>query len=242
MMSSNPELAKSIPADGGGSPASASPRPGSVYSVTSGTANRHTGTTSIGSRRSIFGGAQGGDGVPDAVEEEVDGDEEIRVGHNFTFIPPNPKRFYRRLVEYCLNADLETMFGPEVDDADEVPLTILSPPHTNLINECALRWRIGQPYRATCFLDLIKEFYERGNVPMECIPEALQAVSKVLHDLEVDKWPSQDVRDTHDTNRSLFTFSRHADRVIGQRLRQSLQHLSLFALPFNGIHTEPQSI
>ncbi|KAI9571922.1 hypothetical protein HD554DRAFT_2070327 [Boletus coccyginus] len=201
MMSLNPELAKSIPADGSGSPHS-SPRPGSVYSVTPGLSNRHMGATSIGSRRSIFGGPQGaqddsrtaagGDSTPESVEEELYGDDEIRVGHNFTFIPPNPKRYYKRLVEYCLTADLETMFGPEVDDADEVPLTILSSPHTNLINECAVRWRMGQPYRVTCFLELIKQFYERGDVPMECIPEALQAVSKILHDLEVDKWPSQD--------------------------------------------------
>ncbi|KAF8547315.1 hypothetical protein OG21DRAFT_1490334 [Imleria badia] len=199
MMSLNPELAKSVPADGSGSPHSGSPRPGSLYSVTSASSNRHTGATSIGSRLSIFGGPQddsravaGDDTVPETAEELLDGDDEIRVGHNFTFIPPNPKRFYKRLVEYCLTTDLETMFGPEVDDADEVPLTILSPPHTNLINECAARWRIGQPYRVTCFLELIKEFYERGHVPMECIPEALQAVSKVLHDLETDKWPSQD--------------------------------------------------
>ncbi|KAG6377689.1 hypothetical protein JVT61DRAFT_14458 [Boletus reticuloceps] len=202
MMALHPELAKSMPAEGGGSPHNTSPRPGSVYSATPGSSSRHTGTTSIGSRRSIFGGSQGpqddsrsiagGDGVPEIAEEELYVEDEIHVGHNFTFIPPNPKRFYKRLVEYSLTTDLETMFGPEVDDADEVPLTILNPPHTSLINECTLRWRIGQPYRVTCFLELIKEFYERGHVPMECIPEALQAVSKVLHDLEFDKWPSQD--------------------------------------------------
>ncbi|KAF9221715.1 hypothetical protein BS17DRAFT_784553 [Gyrodon lividus] len=192
MMSLNPELAKSMPTDSG-SAYGISPRPGSVHSTTSqGTVNRHTSTTSLGSRRSIFAGAVGGDGVPETVSEDVDGDEEIRVGHNFTFIPPNPRRFYKRLVEYCLTTDLETMFGPEIDDADEVPLTILSAPHVALINECAVRWRIGQPYRATCFLELIKQFYERSDVPMECIPEALQAVSKVIHDLEVDKWFSQD--------------------------------------------------
>ena len=250
-MSLNPELAKSIPADGNGSPHS-SPRPGSVYSVTPGLSNRHTGAISTGSRRSIFGGplgaqddsrtATGGDSTPETAEEELYGDDEIRVGHNFTFIPPNPKRFYKRLVEYCLTADLETMFGPEVDDADEVPLTILSAPHISLVGECAVRWRIGQPYRATCFLELIKQFYERGDVPMECIPEALQAVSKVFHDLEVDKWPSQDVRDARETNGSLFTFSQHAGRVIGQRLWRPLQHLPRFALPFDGDHTEPQSI
>lgn len=218
-MSLNPELAKSVPAEGGGSP-----RPGSVYSM-SGPSTRHTAAISVGSRRSMLGGAPGalddprtvvaGDESPEIVDEEFYGDDEIRVGHNFTFIPPNPRRFYKRLVEYCLTSDLETMFGPEVDDADEVPLTILSPPHTDLINECAVHWRIGQAYRVTCFLELIKEFYERSQVPMECIPEALQAVSKVLHDLEVDKWSIQDVRDYLNTDVYMFTFSRHAGRVIG---------------------------
>ncbi|KAF9238682.1 hypothetical protein BU15DRAFT_88306 [Melanogaster broomeanus] len=192
MMSLNPELAKSMPTDSG-SAYSSSQRPGSIYSTTSaGALNRHMSTNSIASQRSIFVGATGGDGVPDTVSEEDDGDDEISVGHNFTFIPPNPKRFYKRLVEYCLTSDLDRMFGPDVDDADEVPLTILSAQHVDLINECALRWRIGQPYRATCFLDLIRQFYERSDVPMECIPEALQAVSKVVQDLEVSKWPIQD--------------------------------------------------
>lgn len=196
----------------------------------------------MGSRRSILGMPQSSESISEIVQEEVEGDDEIRVGHNFTFIPPNPRRFYKRLVEYCLSADLETMFGPEVDDADEVPLTILSTPHTNLVNECAMRWRMGQPYRSTCFLELIKEFYERSHVPMECIPEALQAVSKVLHDHEIDKWPIQDVGDTCAMSGFPLTLSEHAGGLTGQRLRQSVQHLPLIALPFNGDDTKPQGI
>lgn len=188
MMSLNPELAKSMPSD---SDSIYSGRPGSVYSPriepTGGT-KRHA---SIGSRRSFSGNAQGeGEDTEDDIE---DGDEEIRVGHNFTFIPPNPRKFYRRLVEYCLVTDLEFMFSPEVDDTDEVPLSILSPPHVELISECALRWRISHTYRTTCFLDLIKQLYERSEVPMECIPEALQGVTKLLQDLEIDKWHILDV-------------------------------------------------
>lgn len=193
MVSLNPELTKSMPPDGG---SAAYTRPGSSYSVARADSpafnSRHTSAASISSLRSIYGSAAGGEGVPETVSEVLNGDDEILVGHHFTYIPPNPKRFYKRLVEYCLVIDLELMFSPEVDDTDEVPLTVLSSPHVELINECALRWRIGQPYRATCFLELIKQFYERGDVPMECIPEALQAISKVQHDLEIDKWPIQD--------------------------------------------------
>lgn len=126
-------------------------------------------------------------------EDIPEGDEDLPVGHHFTFIPPNPKKFYKRLVEYCLIADLEVMLSPEVDDNDEVSLGILSPTHIELINECALRWRIGHSYRAACFLDLVKQFYERNDVPMECIPEALQNVTKVIHETELELWPVQDV-------------------------------------------------
>ncbi|EIW76820.1 cytoplasm protein [Coniophora puteana RWD-64-598 SS2] len=185
MMSVNPDLIKSMPTES----VSAAGRPGSVYSQTgSGAATRHG---SIGSRRSLYG-AVGSIGNAGELADDVTGDDEVPTGMEFTYIPPNPRKFYKRLVEFCLVADLELMFSPEVDDADEVPLTILSGPHLDLINECALRWRIGQPYRVTCFMDLIKQFYERSDVPMECIPEALQAVSKALHDTEIDRWPVHD--------------------------------------------------
>ncbi|KAI6002214.1 hypothetical protein F5J12DRAFT_841563 [Pisolithus orientalis] len=189
MVSTNPELAKSMSSDDG--PTHTSTRPSSIYSTTRAdlpaTTTRHASTASTSSRWSAMGGVSG-----DSFSEDVDEDVEIRVGHHFTFIPQNPRRFYKRLVEHCIVAELELLYSPEVDDADEVPLTILSQPHVQLINECAVRWRIGQPYRATCFLELIKQFYERGEVPMECIPVALQAVTKTLHDLEIDRWSIQD--------------------------------------------------
>lgn len=139
---------------------------------------------------SVSGDANnGGNGFDDP-----EGDDVIPIGHHFTLIPPNPKKFYKRLVEYCLMSDLEVMLSPEVDDNDEVSLGILSPAHIELINECALRWRIGHPYRAACFLDLVKQFYERNDVPMECVPEALQNVTKVIQETELELWPVQDVR------------------------------------------------
>lgn len=208
MVSLNPELTKSMPPDGG---SAAYTRSSSSYSISRAGSpafnSRHTSGASISSLRSVYGSAAGGEGVPETVSEALNGDDEILVGHHFTYIPPNPKRFYKRLVEYCLTVDLELMFSPEVDDTDEVPLTVLSPPHVELINECALRWRIGQSYRATCFLELIKQFYERGDVPMECIPEALQTVGKVQHDLEIDKWSIQDVSAVHLDVRSSSFFS-----------------------------------
>ncbi|KAG6868358.1 hypothetical protein C0993_004479 [Termitomyces sp. T159_Od127] len=179
MVQFNPELAKSTPSEVASSYQALNSRQGSQYAADSpGGATRHA---SISSRRSLH-------------VDQADGDseEDLPVGHHFTFIPPNPRKYYRRLLEYCLVADLEVMMSPEVDDNDEVSLGILSTPHLELINECALRWRIGHSYRVTCFLDLVKEFYERNDVPLECVPEALSNVIKITHETEVENWPVQD--------------------------------------------------
>ena len=183
----NPELAKSQPSDNAPSRA----RPGSVYSPTS--ASR---TGSISSRRSVLALSQNFSDFDfvNVNHEDLDGDDEVQVGHNFTYIPPNPKKYYKRLLEYCLETDLKAMHDPNVDDEDQVSLGILSPGHIELINECALRWRISQPYRAACFLDLIKQLYERNEVPLDCIPEALGSVAKVMHEITFEMWPIQDVR------------------------------------------------
>ncbi|PCH43120.1 hypothetical protein WOLCODRAFT_25738 [Wolfiporia cocos MD-104 SS10] len=197
MVQINPELAKSSSASDTPPSGGANGRPGSVYSTMSsrpdsfyaGGASRHA---SISSRHSVL---QSKDFTVDdfgAIHEELETDEDIPVGHYFTFIPPNPRKYYKRLLEYCLIADLEAMLSPTVGDDDEVSLGILSAPHIELINECALRWRIGQPYRVACFLDLVRQFFERNEVPLECIPEAMQNIQKVLHETELDKWPTQD--------------------------------------------------
>jgi hypothetical protein len=186
MIKFKPELAKSTPSDHLSSSPSIGNRPTSMYSMSA----QQPG--SISYRRSVI--LVGANSPMDGQQfQDFDEDDDVEIGHNFTYIPPNPKKYYRRLLECCLVADLEIMLSPEVDDNDEVSLGILSPAHIELINECALRWRIGQPYRSACFLDLVKSFHERNDVPVECVPEAMQAVTKTLQDTELSKWPIQDV-------------------------------------------------
>jgi len=195
MVQFNPELAKSTPGELGSLQQASNVRPTSVYSMSSihkestyHPGGRNPSVSSKNSRLSLFS-----PGDLEGVAEDLDADEDLPIGHHYTFIPPNPKKFYKRLLELCLIADLEAMLSPNVGDEDEVSLGILTEAHIELINECALRWRIGQPYRVSCFLELIRQFYERNEVPIECIPEALANVKKVRQEMELDKWPIQDV-------------------------------------------------
>ncbi|TFK71546.1 hypothetical protein BDN72DRAFT_957978 [Pluteus cervinus] len=192
----NPDLARS--SESTRSYQDSNARPGSLYSIySSESPARHP---SMGGRQSYYESDSNGNGSSNGFET----DDDIQVGHNFTFIPPNPRRFYRRLLERCLVTDLEKMLSPDVDDAEEVSLGILSPPHLELLNECALRWRIGHPYRVSCFLELVKQFFERGEVPLEVIPDALQNVGRIFHDLEIDSWPIQDCEYLASVHASLF--------------------------------------
>ncbi|KAF8756018.1 Munc13 (mammalian uncoordinated) homology domain [Rhizoctonia solani] len=94
-----------------------------------------------------------------------DSDAEIETADSFTYIPPNPKKAYKRLVELCVDADLSAMVTLPEDQ--EVSLTILSQRNHEIINECAVRWRILQTYRVSCFLDVVRYKYEREEVPLE---------------------------------------------------------------------------
>jgi hypothetical protein len=190
LLKQKPELAKSQLSDS--FPPSSQPgtRPLSTYCPI----GSRPKSVSVASRRSVL--LVGANNYTMEDQQQFNGveydDDDVQCSLTFTYIPPNSKKYYKRLLESCLIADLEIMLSPEVDDNDEVSLGILSPAHLELLNECALRWRIGQPYRVACFLDLVKFFYERNDVPVECIPEALQNVTKALEETELLKWPIQD--------------------------------------------------
>jgi hypothetical protein len=184
MVKFNPELGKSMPSAEATPVAGVSGRPSSVYST-----HARAQVGSISSRKSFLGSP-----IAEPVSEDGYGDDGVPAGTQFTYIPPQPKKYYKRLLELCITTDLEAMLSDAVDDDDEVSLGILTLPHLELLNECALRWRIAQSYRAVCFLDIVRQFYERNDVPLECIPEALQSIEKVKTEHELPKWPVSDVR------------------------------------------------
>lgn len=213
----NPELAKSTPND-------VLPKRSSIKPLA--VAGR---SASVSSRKSVVALSQN---LTDADMEPEEDDDEVKVGHNFTYIPPNPKKYYKRLLELCLEADLAAMHDPNVNDDDQVSLGILSPPRIELINECALRWRISQPYRAACFLDLIKQLYERTEVPLDCVPEALGNIAKVMNEITFEKWPIADVR------RWILVQDVDSDpsagRILNQRVWRPHQRLPSLGVPRYG--------
>src|SRR5258708_13389733 len=46
---------------------------------------------------------------PDAVTQDIQDDDDAQVGHDFTYIPPSPKKFYKLLIQLSLNHNLRAI-------------------------------------------------------------------------------------------------------------------------------------
>ncbi|PWN34293.1 uncharacterized protein FA14DRAFT_168557 [Meira miltonrushii] len=130
-----------------------------------------------------------------------DAEEEASIS-SLTFVPPDPKAYYRRALEMCIDYDLEQIrIQPE---EEEVSLSILSQSHIDLLTECALRWRIMPTFRATSNLDVIKYKYDRGEVPLDCISEALSSIDRTIAERNLTLWTKSDRRLLFSCTCSLF--------------------------------------
>jgi hypothetical protein len=155
---------------------------------------------------------------PGTVNESIQNDDEVVSSNTFTYIPPNPRKFYRHLLEVCLDYDIHAM--KSLPEDQEVSLSILSSPHRAILEECALRWRVQETYCLTCHLDVIRYKEEREGLPLACVPDAVVAITKQPAE-EREKWPRQDVCFVFPRLRAPFT--SHLDRVSGPSIPQDFQ-------------------
>jgi hypothetical protein len=90
----------------------------------------------------------------------------------FTYIPPEPRAYYRAVLRKALDNDLfqddEAEGGPDIQ--------LLSKQSIDVLNELALRWRIPQPSRMTLFLDVIREKFDRQDITLDTLDAAFMYV------------------------------------------------------------------
>ncbi|KAI5481227.1 C2 domain protein [Pseudohyphozyma bogoriensis] len=130
------------------------------------------------------------------------GGEDENVSEGFTFVPPDPKFYYKRLFEIALDYDYDMM--SQLPPDEYVSLTILSNVNEALLRDCATRWRIIPPVRASTFLSLIVQHYKHQGVPEACVGEALSGLDRVEAEWEYDRWPWADRRFLFKNLRALF--------------------------------------
>jgi hypothetical protein len=135
----------------------------------------------------------------------------------FVFIPPDPRAFFRLIMNEALSYDLRNQNLEASEATNDTPsIKLFSKQTTELLNEICLRWRIPYFSRVVLFLDVIKEKFFHQEINIETLDSAFMFVkdpppadkkgqalmSSVLHDRH--KWTVADYALMQQVLSSLF--------------------------------------
>ncbi|KAK0552209.1 hypothetical protein OC846_001890 [Tilletia horrida] len=106
-------------------------------------------------------------------EEDENGDSAGAAASGFTFLPPDPRTYYRHTLSLMLAHDLEAImhFSDE-----EVSVGILSQAHLVLLDEIARCWRVSEGWKRAVRLEVIRERYEAGQCPLDSVDDAVRMI------------------------------------------------------------------
>lgn len=110
-------------------------------------------------------------GTSDPIDTET---EYLNGAHPaFTFIPPERRQYYKRVLSKALAHDLqEEAMAAEEPAAEATTGKLLSQQSTDLLNEIAARWRMPQPSRAVLLLDAVRDKYQDQDISLETVDSA----------------------------------------------------------------------
>ncbi|KAI4165925.1 MAG: hypothetical protein LQ342_000356 [Letrouitia transgressa] len=124
----------------------------------------------------------------------------------FTFIPPDPRAFYRFILNEALTHDLNDQSLQASANATETPtLKLLSKQSNELLNEISVRWRIPLISRIMIFLDVVREKFIDQDITLDTLDAAFNFVKEPLPEnkkspylttslfSERTKWPFTDI-------------------------------------------------
>ncbi|EEQ33228.1 C2 domain-containing protein [Microsporum canis CBS 113480] len=95
----------------------------------------------------------------------------------YTFIPPDPRSYYRFVLNQLLTHDLRDQSLEASEATSEMPASkLLSKQSTELLNEICLRWRIPNFTRLVLFLDVFREKYVDQEVSLDVLDSAFTFV------------------------------------------------------------------
>lgn len=95
----------------------------------------------------------------------------------FTFIPPNPRQYYRAVLQKALTNDIFEDDSTEANGGAPA-IQLLSKHSTDILNELALRWRLSHSTRTALFLDAIREKYEHREISLEALDAAFLIIKE----------------------------------------------------------------
>ena len=162
-----------------------------------------------GSQSSEIGAAYGLDQAIDGLnmrDDLANGDEP------YTFIPSDPRSYYRAIVKEALTYDLAD--AQQNQGATEY-IGLLSKQSQELLSEIALRWRVPQFSRLILYLDVIREKYLEQELDLDTLDAAFNYVKEPP--------PSQPDKKSH----RMSTFQMPTPETVSDRSKWTVHDLLL---------------
>jgi len=200
MVESNPLLAKSEPTEVRSSLLSDTADKNDLRRTISETTGRYSADSEQ------FNIANGRQSRPEwyrgASAEEMD---DYTAKSTYTFIPEDPRAYYRKLLDLTLRAGKSGLEGEEEDPG------LISSASRALLSECATRWRVHPAARISLLLDVVREQYDAGDLDIGDVNEAFS----LAENFDYSSWPNADVNPPHGTPNRTETpiwpsFGQHA--------------------------------
>ncbi|KAJ4335993.1 hypothetical protein N0V87_005714 [Didymella glomerata] len=154
LMKANPDLAK-------GSSAAAQIR-------------SHNASVDLGSRQGSHSSESGAHGLDQAMDGLNMRDDLANGDESYTFIPSDPRSYYRAIVKEALTYDLADAQQSEGGEY----IGLLSKQSHELLNEVAHRWRLTLPSRFILYLDVIREKYLEQELDLDTLDAAFNYVKE----------------------------------------------------------------
>ncbi|KAF1985551.1 C2 domain protein [Aulographum hederae CBS 113979] len=139
------------------------------------------------------------DGSSYMIEQSLDmtGFSPVDDDAPYTFIPPEPRHYYRAILREALNFDIrDAELFPSEPSPDMPSVKLLSKSSTDLLSEIALRWRVPQFSRPVLFLDVIREKYSRAEIDLDTLEAAFLYVKEPQVETKKNRRMSRFVEDT----------------------------------------------
>ncbi|KAI8096728.1 uncharacterized protein BX664DRAFT_291795 [Halteromyces radiatus] len=105
----------------------------------------------------------------------------------FTFIPSDPRAYFRLLMNMCIDYDTEI-----IPDSERAKTSVLSQQSDDLLRECWRTWRLSAPFRTVLYVELIKKRFDEGVFNMDDIRDAIRTLDKALKENDINSWTLTD--------------------------------------------------
>ncbi|KAK0540304.1 hypothetical protein OC835_000707 [Tilletia horrida] len=113
------------------------------------------------------------EGAGNGVGANATGDDDDAAAAGFTFIPPDPRAYYRKALDIMLAHDIDAIMS---FSEEEVSVGILSQSNLVLLDHIARCWRITDGWRRAVRLEVIRERYEAGQCPLDSVDDAVRLI------------------------------------------------------------------